>query len=464
MVWQIPDSIARANKDFKAKNCGVSVVTDQENRRNQVLLIAENANPEWVSVPLVGWSLSNAIAKKTNAHVVTQLRNRDAFIRAGLTEGTDFTAIDSELWAARAEKLGAALRMGHGKGWTTVMALQALAYPYFEKLVFEKFGKDLAHGKFDLVHRITPLSPTVVSPLAAKCERLGVPFLMGPMNGGIPWPKGFNAERRREREWLSYIRSAYKLAPGRRRALNATRAIICGSRHTQSEYPQEHQPKCVYIPENAIDPARFSLEPKLSISTPLRACFIGRLVPYKGPDMLLDALAEFLKSGQLTLDIIGDGPMREALEKQSEDLGIAQALTFHGFVEHRKVQTVVRDCDLFTFPSVREFGGGVVLEAMSLGVVPVIVDYGGPGELVTPDTGFAVPIGSRVSVIENMRQSVRQAIENPEALIRMKKAARQSVLDFYTWDKKAEQVLQVYDWVLGRREALPEPLGERYIA
>ena len=211
--------------------------------------------------------------------------------------------------------------MGAGKGWTMTTAINALSYPYFEHLVWKRFGADIKAGTYNLVHRITPLSPTINSPIAPKCAAAGVPFVMGPLNGGVPWPKGFDAERRQEREWLSYVRSAYKLIPGRDSTLKAASAILTGSRHTQSEIPARYRDKTVYLPENAIDPTRFNLVAKQDISGPLRACFIGRLVPYKGPDMLLEAAAPLLRDGRLMLDMIGDGPMRGALERQAAQLG-----------------------------------------------------------------------------------------------------------------------------------------------
>ena len=411
----------------------------------RVLVIAEAANPEWVSVPLVGWSLAKALTKLADVHIVTQIRNRDAFLKAGMIEGQDFTAIDSEKFARPLWRLGNKLRMGEGKGWTMLQAVSAMSYPYFERLIWQKFGADIKGGKYDIVHRITPLSPTISSPIATKCAAVGVPFIMGPLNGGVPWPKGFDAERRQEREWLSYVRGAYKALPGRKRTLKHAAAILVGSRHTQSEIPKNMQEKCVYIPENAIDPARFSQVSKPAKSV-LRACFIGRMVPYKGPDMLLEAALPLLKSGRLEIDMIGDGPMLDQLKSIVSDC--ADQVHFHGWCAHEKVQDIAANCQLFAFPSIREFGGGVVLEAMALGLTPLIVDYAGPGELVNEATGFKVPIGTRAEIISAFQIQLHRIVENPDILSKTGAASRKRVQQYFTWDKKAEQVLQVYDWVL----------------
>lgn len=426
---------------------------------HKVLVIAEAANPEWVSVPLVGWSLANALRQVANVHIITQVRNRDAFIRAGLVEGQDFTALDTEPVARPFWRLGELLRGGAGKGWTTAAAVNMVSYYYFEHLLWKRFGAAIQAKQFDVVHRITPLSPTTPSRLAKKCNKAGVPFVVGPLNGGVPWPKAFDAARRQEKEWLSYVRNAYKLLPGYRSTLQESAALMIGSCDTLAQVPQQFRNKCVYLPENAIDPARFSLRAQAySGGGPLRACFVGRLVPYKGPDMLLEAAEPLLRSGQLVIDILGDGPLMGALQNWVQTRGLESSVNLPGWVVHQDLQGIMCKSQLLTFPSIREFGGGVVLEAMALGLVPVIVDYAGPAELVTPETGFTVPLGTRQEIIAAMRAKLEHICAQPAELQSMSSSAANRVQQLFTWQKKAEQVCTVYDWVTGRTASRPQPI------
>jgi glycosyltransferase involved in cell wall biosynthesis len=324
------------------------------------------------------------------------------------------------------------------------MALNAFSYQYFERLVWKQFGADIEKGRFDIVHRITPLSPTIVSPIAARCKAAGVPFILGPLNGGVPWPKEFNAARRKEKEWLSYVRGAYKCQPGRARMIASSSAVIAGSHHTASELPSEAGCEVVWIPENAIVPERFGKQFERSPAPPLRACFVGRLVPYKGPDMLLEAAAPLIRDGQLVIDIVGDGPMMPDLKALAQTQNLGSAVTFHGWLNHHEVPEVLGQSHVLTFPSIREFGGGVVLEAMALGTVPIVVDYGGPGELVDDMTGIKLPLGSRSEIIALMREALARAVSFPDHLEALSAEARRVALSEYTWASKAEKVLKVY--------------------
>ena len=184
---------------------------------------------------------------------------------------------------------------------------------------------------------------------------------------------------------------------------------------------------------------------------------MGRLVPYKGPDMLLEAAAPLLREGLLHLDIIGDGPLMPALRQMIAREGLESAVCLHGWVEHTAVQDIMCRSQVFAFPSIREFGGGVVLEAMALGIVPLIVDYAGHGELVSPDLGVKVPVGSRADIVKGFRDKLRELALDSQSLAQLGKQARAFVHEAFTWSAKARQVSEVYRWVLGQDIDKPVP-------
>ena len=119
------------------------------------------------------------------------------------------------------------------------------------------------------------------------------------------------------------------------------------------------------------------------------------------------------------------------------------------------MQQILSGCDLLGFPSIREFGGGVVLEAMALGVAPLVVDYAGPGELVGPETGFKVPIAPRAEIVAALRERLGYLCDHRADVAAAAARGLDLVAQKFTWERKAAQILSVYDWVLRRRPDRP---------
>lgn len=430
--------------------------------RPRVLLLAESANPEWVSVPLVGWSLAEALSRVADTHLVTQVRNREALLRAGLVEGRDFTALDTEAVARPLWRAGERLRGAPGAGWTALTALSAVAEHAFEEAAWRAFRPRLRGGEFHLVHRITPVSPTVPSPMAARCRAAGVPFVLGPLNGGVAWPAGFDDVRRSEHEWLSYVRGLHRLLPGYRSTREQAAAILVGSRDTWAQMPARLRPKCFFLPENAVDPARFAVRRPPGGAGPLRVVFVGRLTPYKGADMLLEAAAPLIREGRVRVEIVGDGPQRPEIEALVAGEGLGGGVTLAGWMPHGQVPQRLAAADVFAFPSIREFGGGAVLEAMAVGLPAMVVDYGGPADVVTPGTGWLIPPGRRDELVARFGAGLARLAGARDEVEARGRAARARVREHFTWEAKAGRVMLVYRWVLGRASvrptfSMPEP-------
>jgi glycosyltransferase involved in cell wall biosynthesis len=147
--------------------------------------------------------------------------------------------------------------------------------------------------------------------------------------------------------------------------------------------------------------------------------------------------------------------LREAVARE----GVTEAVRFHGWLAHEAVQTVAAQCSVLTFPSIREFGGGVVLEAMALGLAPIVVDYAGPGELVSDEVGFKTPIGSRAAVVAGLRERIGVALDRRAELPAIGNRARDLVRDAYVWPRKAERIVALYRRVIASGETAGAAAG-----
>jgi glycosyltransferase involved in cell wall biosynthesis len=415
----------------------------------RVLLIAEACNPTWTSVPLVGYNFARALAARPDLRVtlVSQVRNRPALLADPIAQLARLHFIDNEWVAAPLYRLATRIRGGQALAYTIDTAMAWPSYMIFEKQLFHQLGRRLRLGEFDLIHRVTPLTPTQGSPLAALTA---VPMLMGPLNGGLPWPKEFPELRRREREWLVPLRNFYRALPYYRSTYQHLAGVIAGSRHTATEIPPYFHGRRFYLPENGVDPERFHLatawpEPQGRF----RFLFVGRLVPYKGADLVLEAMGRSPALKACEFVIAGDGPERSRLEALVKQYGLENSVQLLGHVDQKRLSQEFGRSQVFAFPSLREFGGGVALEALASGLPAIIVDYGGPAELVTPECGILLPLRPREELVESLRRAMEALAGDPDRCRALGATACRRVREEFTWSTKAARIVDFYHQILG---------------
>ncbi|GAB4381104.1 MAG: hypothetical protein Kow00121_38810 [Elainellaceae cyanobacterium] len=416
----------------------------------RVLLLAEDCNPDWPSLPVVAYKFARAISNYADVVVATQVRNKPNIDRDGLGNA-EVIYLDTERIAAPIYKLAQVLRGGHTVSWTVQMAMNYPSYLAFEQYVWRRFKQDIYQGKFDLVHRITPMSPTLPSPIAKFSP---IPFVLGPLNGNLPWPKPFQAEQKREREWLSNVRNAYKYLPYYRDTYQRAACVLGAFAHTIADLPKSVAPKTINYPEVGIDPALFS-PPDRPVSEQMTILFAGRLVPYKLPEVVVRAFATSPLLRQHKLVIVGEGPERPRLEQIIAEANLGNSIKLLGNISQAEVGQIMRRSEIFAFPSIRELGAGVVVEAMACGMASVVVDYGAPATLIDSDRGVKVPMGNIDALVASYQTQLEQLVTDPERVKQLGEAAYHHAMQHYTWDVKAQKMLEIYRWVLKQQDTQP---------
>ena len=115
----------------------------------------------------------------------------------------------------------------------------------------------------------------------------------------------------------------------------------------------------------------------------------------------------------------------------------------------------MRQAEIFAFPSIRELGAGVVVEAMACGMACVVVDYGGPATLIDSDRGIKVSLGNLEHLVNSYTQELEYLVLDPDRVQALGTAAHHHALQHYTWDAKAQKTLEIYDYIKGIQKTKP---------
>lgn len=255
------------------------------------------------------------------------------------------------------------------------------------------------------------------------------------------------------------LRSFYRALPFARSTYRYAKAIIAGSSQTWSEFSAFPE-KLFFLPENGLSRLLLdSIKPRVINQGPLELIYVGRLVPYKACDMAVRAAVPLLQKGVARLTILGDGPERADLERLVGTYGVTEHVSFTGWLSHNEAIQRLKRADILLFPSIREFGGGVVFEALAHGVVPVVVDYGGPGDIVHTRVGYKVALTNEQDMIGQIDAILKGLEKDRSLLFQMQEQGMHYAREGLSWDGKAKIMSEILCWAVGQgsKPNLPPP-------
>lgn len=411
----------------------------------KVLMVAEQCNPDWVSVPLVGYNFYHEISQLAEVTLVTHARNREGFEKYGLHQ--NITYLEESTIARLYHRVIWNLIAKGRANWPLYNALSFPIYAEFDRQVYQRFGRAVKRGEYDVVHVITPMMPRYPTSLIKACRQ--TPLLLGPVNGGVPFPKGFEETAKKEKASWNFLKHIGRyLVPGYVATYKKAHKILSGSTYTLEMLKDTFKiadERIDLLYENGI--SKTFLEPVQKNRNPnqVHLLFVGRLVPYKGADMLIDAIAQLPQAirDRIVLSIVGDGSERELLEQTVKQSGLQNTVRFVGWIKQQETVDYYRRADVFCFPSIREFGGAVVMEAMACGLPCIVANNGGIAEYVDDTTGFKIDLRSRDFVVQELAAKITLLTENDRLREQMSLKCVEKAHEF-EWSAKAVRVMEIY--------------------
>ncbi len=317
----------------------------------------------------------------------------------------------------------------------TVGLLSQLITQFCQRDIVRRLIRD---KQINVIHQPIPVAPRFPSALYG----LGVPVVIGPLNGGMKYPQAF----RRAEPWIArvgvaaaglFVNLGNRLLPGKRLA----DVVLVANERTRLALPSGIRGRVIELVENGID---FSVWQSTSAnveSATARFVFLGRLVDWKAVDVVIRAL-KAVPSAEL--EIIGEGPMLEVWRKLAGELGVQERVHFAGWLPQETCATRLQASLALVLPSIYECGGAVVLEAMAMGKPVIATRWGGPQDYLDESSGILVEPTSYQDMVDGFAEAMTKLMNSPELAKSMGAAGRERAVRDFDWQKKIQQVISIY--------------------
>lgn len=388
---------------------------------------------------LLGWNMMRQISRFHEVWALTQAQDR-ASLESSLAEESPsdihLVYVDLSRW------LRPLLRV---QGGHQLYYLLWQVNAYFAARRLHK------QSPFDLFHHITYANDWMACFIGAL---LPAPYIRGPGGGAHRTPRGLEQEysiggRIWERlraicQWLFRQEPFFVRGQGRARSI-----LVC-NRESMAAVPNKWRHKVHLFPVNGISLRDLELVgPALVEDHEFRVLTAGTLIRVKGFTLAIKAFKEFFtRHPESRFTIIGSGPEERRLKRLVRRARLNDCVQFVASMPRNALLSEMRRCDAFLFPSLRDGGGAVVIEALAAGKPVVCLDTGGPGMHVTEEVGIKVRPSYPSQTVHDMADALERLYSDAGLRLSMGRAARQRAQQVYHWDRLGEKLMEIYEAAL----------------
>jgi glycosyltransferase involved in cell wall biosynthesis len=349
----------------------------------KILLSAYCCSPDSGSEQGFGWWWVTKCAEKHQVTVITceaQKNNIEAYLKKKKLGSIKFIYVKGP---KRVSPSGTVYRFER-------------VHQYFWQIRAIKVVRQLSdQEKFDIAQHVTIGTWRQCSCLAFS----SIPFIFGPISGSEKLPAGFilklgikGAIWEKIREILIFLA---RFDPLVRYTLKRADVLLTAGPATynlmKSKFPGKTFPFTRAIPNPALKCINFKINKNLKNNSKFKISWMGRLIPRKGLELLLNALAD-QRLSNCNLSVIGDGPYKDRYIKLASKLGIEDLVTFLGHLNQKKAFEIISSNNIFIFTSLQDMMGQSLSEAMQIGMPCIVMDWSGPAWLVGENGAYKVPV------------------------------------------------------------------------
>lgn len=309
-------------------------------------------------------------------------------------------------------------------------------------LLHRQVQRQVDIGKPWIVHFTAPISPTT-----SYFRIRGAPTVIGPLNGNLLHPPALLSRESRGKLLGARLTGLVQrmnrvLFRGRQEA----RLFVSGGERTARvlELGGCRRDRMVFTLDSGVDGC-LSERPRIQHAGPnSRFVFLGRLVRYKGCDLVIKALRHVPEA---TLEVIGEGGERDALVALAEQEGVSDRVEFHDYTTDREALfRRLSQCRAFVFPTLAEANGIVIQEMMMLGLPVVCVNWGGPQQLLDPTMAVLIEPESEVQIIRELAEAMGElAGDADRADLLSGRARARAEREGFAWPRLLRNWLSLYD-------------------